>query len=98
MREDRAQPATPATPALICIEKDEERQVWAQSLGVREDLLVLTVKIVGNSVPAGNLGQMASGAQISVTVSVQYDPVRWIDGFKGLDGVQIASTTLMRRE
>src|SRR5262245_7064225 len=43
----------------------------------------------GSSVPAGNLSKVASGSQLSVNVQLTYDPVRWISGFKGLDGLKI---------
>jgi Flp pilus assembly protein TadG len=52
----------------------------------------------GNSVPGGNLEQFPTGSQLTVRVSLQYDPVRWISGFKGLDGMDITATTVMRRE
>jgi Flp pilus assembly protein TadG len=52
----------------------------------------------GNPVPDGNLQQYATGSPLKVTVQVNYDPVRWIDGVKGLDGTTILSTTVMRRE
>jgi len=52
----------------------------------------------GNPVPSGDLQQYATGSPLKVTVQVQYDPVRWIDGIKGLDGKSISATTTMRRE
>lgn len=52
----------------------------------------------GNPIPGGDLTKAVSGSQIRVRVSLMYDPVRWIDGVKGLDGRQIATTTMMRRE
>jgi Flp pilus assembly protein TadG len=52
----------------------------------------------GGSVPAGNLNQVAAGSQVTVEVSVQYQPVRWTKGIKGLNGLEITSTTVMRRE
>ena len=52
----------------------------------------------GNPIPGGDLTKTASGSQIRVRVSLMYDPVRWIDGVQGLDGSQIAATTMMRRE
>ena len=52
----------------------------------------------GNPIPGGDLTKAVSGSQIQVRVSLMYDPVRWIDGVKGLDGRQIATTTMMRRE
>jgi Flp pilus assembly protein TadG len=52
----------------------------------------------GNPVPSGNLEKSATGSPLKVTVQVRYDPVRWIDGIKGLDGTTISSTTVMRRE
>jgi Flp pilus assembly protein TadG len=91
---------TAATSSVESAVRDYLREV---SPGTSGSTLASAVQVTvtdgtGNSVPAGNLSQVASGSQLSVSVRVQYDPVRWINGFKGLDGSEIASTTLMRRE
>jgi Flp pilus assembly protein TadG len=52
----------------------------------------------GNPIPGGDLEKSASGSQIRVRVSLMYDPVRWIGGFKGLDGSEISAMSMMRRE
>ncbi len=52
----------------------------------------------GTTIPAGNLTSVATGSQLRVQVTLQFDPVRWISGFDGLDGQQITATTMMRRE
>lgn len=52
----------------------------------------------GAAITGGDLTKIPSGTQLSVQVTLQYDPVRWIGTFNGLDGRQIAATTMMRRE
>ena len=52
----------------------------------------------GNAIPGGDLTQVATGSQVNVRVTLEYDPVRWHIGFKGLDGRQIVTTKMMRRE
>ena len=61
----------------------------------------ITVKVAGatgGSIPGGNLTNVASGSQIQVTVTLKYDVVRWINRLPFLNGSEIASTTMMRRE
>jgi Flp pilus assembly protein TadG len=53
---------------------------------------------VGNPVPGSDLTMISSGSQVRVRVSLVYDPVRWIKGIPGLNGRQIAATTIMRHE
>jgi len=52
----------------------------------------------GGTITGSGLGNVASGATISVEVSLTYNSVRWISGFPGLNGKTISTTTLMRRE
>jgi Flp pilus assembly protein TadG len=52
----------------------------------------------GSAIPGGDLTKCATGSQIDVRVKIGYEPVRWISGFKGLDGKQLEATTSMRRE
>ena len=99
-RQVTARHDTAATTSVESAVRDYLREV---SPGTSGSILASAAQVTvtdgtGSSVPAGNLSQIASGSQLSVSVSVQYDPVRWINGFKGLDGSEITSTTLMRRE
>jgi Flp pilus assembly protein TadG len=41
---------------------------------------------------------LTTGAQVRVQVTMQFEPVRFISGFEGLDGSQITTTTMMRRQ
>ena len=52
----------------------------------------------GNPIPGGNMASVATGSQVRVQVTLQFDPVRWVGGVKGLDGSEVAATTMMRRE
>ncbi|GAB4139753.1 MAG: hypothetical protein Tsb009_08850 [Planctomycetaceae bacterium] len=52
----------------------------------------------GNTIPGGDLTTLASGSQVSVTVSFPYDSVRWANGFPTLSGKTLKTTTVMRRE
>ena len=65
-------------------------------------LAATTVVTVSNSagtpISAGNLASVATGSQVRVQVTLQFDPVRWISGLDGLDGRQITATAMMRRE
>ena len=49
-------------------------------------------------VPGGDLSSLDEGAPITVTVSLQFDTVRWLNGIATLGGRTITATTLMRRE
>ena len=59
---------------------------------------VVVTDAFGKAIPGGDLTQIATGSQVNVRVTLEYDPVRWHSGFKGLNGRQIATTTMMRRE
>jgi len=52
----------------------------------------------GASIPNGNLGTVPSGSAVSVQIIFQFNSVRWLSGFAGLNGVSIETTTVMRRE
>ncbi len=61
----------------------------------------LTVNILDSldaSIPNGNLETIPSGSAVSVQVIFQFNSVRWLSGFAGLNGVSIETTTVMRRE
>ncbi|MCA9020570.1 MAG: pilus assembly protein [Planctomycetaceae bacterium] len=61
----------------------------------------LTVNIrdsIDASIPNGNLETIPSGSAVSVQVIFQFNSVRWLSGFAGLNGVSIETTTVMRRE
>jgi Flp pilus assembly protein TadG len=59
---------------------------------------VTVTDALGSSIAGGNLTTIATGSQINVRVTLPYDSVRWLGGFKGLNGQQIAATTMMLRE
>ncbi|EDL59681.1 TadE/TadG family type IV pilus assembly protein [Gimesia maris] len=50
------------------------------------------------NIPNGNLETVPSGSAVSVQVIFQFNSVRWLSGFAGLNGVSIETTTVMRRE
>ena len=52
----------------------------------------------GNAIASGDLSKMATGSAIRVRVTLQFDPVRWVNGISELSGSQIMTTTIMRRE
>jgi Flp pilus assembly protein TadG len=76
----------------------------AESLpGTSAETFASAVKVtvtdaLGNTIANGDLTKLATGSQINVRVTLVYGSVRWIGGFAGLDGQQIAATTMMRRE
>ncbi len=47
---------------------------------------------------SGSLAAVTTGSQIRVQVTMQFEPVRLISGFEGLDGSQLTTTTRMRRQ
>jgi Flp pilus assembly protein TadG len=59
---------------------------------------VVVTDAFGKAIPGGDLTKIATGSQVNVRVTLDYAPVRWHSGFKGLDGRQIVTTTMMRRE
>lgn len=52
----------------------------------------------GTAIPGGNLTTIASGEVVSVQVTVQFEPVRWINFLDLLNGVANSTTTIARRE
>jgi Flp pilus assembly protein TadG len=61
--------------------------------------LTVTVRDENNAViPAGDLTTIPSGSGVSVQVTLQFEPVRWLGGFVNLSGTSCTTTTLMRRE
>jgi Flp pilus assembly protein TadG len=47
---------------------------------------------------SGDMTSAASGSQVDVTVSLQFEPIRWISHLPFLNGSDVAITTTMRRE
>ncbi|MEX0679708.1 MAG: TadE/TadG family type IV pilus assembly protein [Pirellulales bacterium] len=52
----------------------------------------------GSPITAGGLATVATGSPISVQVVLQFDPVRWINGFTFLNGRTVTKATVTRRE
>jgi Flp pilus assembly protein TadG len=52
----------------------------------------------GAAIAGGSLTTLPTGTQIQVQVTLRYDPVRWINGISELNGSEITTTTMMRRE
>ncbi len=52
----------------------------------------------GNSLLDGNLTTIPTGSSLSVEVSFQYNTVRWLNSFAGVDGQSLQTTTVMRRD
>ncbi len=52
----------------------------------------------GSPVSGGDLTTVATGSPIYVQVTVQFDPVRWVNGLTLLDGLSVTKTTVTRRE
>jgi Flp pilus assembly protein TadG len=52
----------------------------------------------GNSIASTNLGGLAAGELVNVSVSLPFDTVRWLDVLPTLSGTTMSATTTMRRE
>jgi Flp pilus assembly protein TadG len=52
----------------------------------------------GNPISSGDLTSIPSGSQVCVTVTLQFDPLRWIRHLQVLSGKDVTVTTMMRRE
>jgi Flp pilus assembly protein TadG len=52
----------------------------------------------GSPIAGGDLTSVGSGSQVSVTVKLKYDLLRWINHLPFLNGSEVAATTIMRRE
>jgi len=46
----------------------------------------------------GSIGDVDAGDSVSVTVSVNYDSIRWLSGLGFLGGKTLSSQTIMRKE
>ena len=58
----------------------------------------VTVMNSAGTTMSGSLAAVTTGTQLRVRVTMQFEPVRFISGFEGLDGSQITTTTMMRRQ
>ena len=58
----------------------------------------VTVDDTSGPVASGDLTTIATGSPIYVQVTVQFDPVRWINGLPLLNGRTVTKTTVTRRE
>ncbi len=52
----------------------------------------------GSPIVGAGLAAVATGSSISVQVVVQFDPVRWMNGFTFLNGRTLTKATVSRRE
>lgn len=52
----------------------------------------------GSPISSGDMTSVATGSQLSVTVTLQFDLIRWISHVQFLSGSDVAVTTKMRRE
>jgi Flp pilus assembly protein TadG len=59
---------------------------------------VSVANAAGNAIAGGDLTSISSGSQVSVTVKLKFDPIRWISHLQILKGRELAVTTIMRRE
>ncbi|MCO6045221.1 pilus assembly protein [Aeoliella sp. ICT_H6.2] len=59
---------------------------------------VSVTKANGGTISEGKLTTVGTGGEVNVTVSVSYDDLRWVHGFPGINGKQVVSKTVMRRE
>jgi Flp pilus assembly protein TadG len=66
--------------------------------GTLDSATTVTVTNAAGTSMSGSLATVAQGSQIRVQVTMQFEPVRLISGFEGLDGSQITTTTMMRRQ
>lgn len=73
------------------------------SRGVSPDTLasattVTVTRADGGSISGTALGDVPSGSEVRVQVTLQFEAIRWISGVSSLTGSQITSTTIMRRQ
>jgi Flp pilus assembly protein TadG len=66
--------------------------------GTLDSATTVTVKNAAGTSMSGSLTSVATGSQLRVQVTMQFEPVRFISGFEGLDGSQLTTTTMMRRQ
>jgi Flp pilus assembly protein TadG len=66
--------------------------------GTLDSATTVTVMNSAGTSMSGSLAAVTTGSQIRVQVTMQFEPVRLISGIDGLDGSQITTTTMMRRQ
>lgn len=66
--------------------------------GTLDAATTVTVMDSAGTTMSGSLAAVTTGSQLRVQVTMQFEPVRFISGFEGLDGSQITTTTMMRRQ
>ena len=52
----------------------------------------------GNPISGGDMTSVASGSQVRVSVTLQFDLIRWISHLPFLNGSDVTLATVMRRE
>ncbi len=69
------------------------------SSGELDSALTVNVRDSLNAaIPNGDLTTIPSGSPVSVQVIFQYETIRWLPGFAGLNNRSLQTTTAMRRE
>ena len=58
----------------------------------------ITVADLAGTAVNGDMNALQTGDAVSVTVTLQYESVRWTPGFPGLSNSAFTTTTVMRRE
>ncbi|MFH1300967.1 MAG: TadE/TadG family type IV pilus assembly protein [Planctomycetota bacterium] len=69
------------------------------SAGELDSALTVNVRDSSNAaISNGDLTTIPSGSPVSVQVIFQYNTIRWLSGFTGLNDRSLQTTTVMRRE
>ncbi len=65
---------------------------------IEESLDIVVADSMDQPLTGNSLANLSSGASLSVDVNFNFDTVRWIRGFPGLDGRSVGTKTVVRRE
>ena len=70
----------------------------SDAFGEPANATVRLLNSAGSELAGGDLTTLDSGSPFSVEVTFQYDSIRWLAGFPGLNGQSLQITTVMRRD
>lgn len=80
-------------PDMTLAEIDSATTVTVQTPDEPDDGNTTPETVTGSA-----LGSVASGTELTVEVKFQFDSVRWLNGVPSLDGLQLKTRAVMRRE
>ncbi len=98
-REAARQAARSETTSETTVNERVKHYLQSNSVGMSQAKLnVNFYDSSGTAITGGGLSSVSAGSTVTVQVTLDYDSVRWMPGLPVLNGKQITTRTVMRRE